>query len=100
MALATRSEIEKALKKYYGVGAETLEELEDDEEDSFDIFFDADKEITEGDQDASDQVRSTKSSGRRTRIGQRIFTLSRRRTSSASATAWTASSTRHRCPHS
>ena len=53
LALATRSEIEKALKKYYGVGAETLEELEDDEEDSFDIFFDADKEITEGDQDAS-----------------------------------------------
>ena len=29
-ALATRTEIEKALKKYYGVGAETLEELEDE----------------------------------------------------------------------
>ena len=27
LALATRSEIEKALKKYYGVGAETLEEF-------------------------------------------------------------------------
>ena len=53
LALATRSEIEKALKKIYGVGAETLEELEDDDEDSFDIFFDEDKEITEGDQDAS-----------------------------------------------
>src|SRR5437667_1324100 len=26
-ALATRTEIEKALKKYYGVGAETLEEM-------------------------------------------------------------------------
>lgn len=53
LALATRGEIEKALKKYYGVGAETLEELEDDEDDTLDIFFDADKEITEGDQDAS-----------------------------------------------
>lgn len=53
LALAPRSEIEKALKKFYGVGAETLEELEDDEEDTFDIFFDEDKEITEGDQDAS-----------------------------------------------
>ena len=49
LALATRGEIEKALKKYYGVGAETLEELEDDEDDTLDIFFDADKEITEGD---------------------------------------------------
>ena len=53
LALATRAEIEKALKKYYGVGAETLEELEEEEDDTLDIFFDSDKEITEGDQDAS-----------------------------------------------
>ena len=53
LALATRVEIEKALKKYYGVGAETLEELEEEEDDTLDIFFDSDKEITEGDQDAS-----------------------------------------------
>jgi len=30
-ALATKAEIEKALKKYYGVGAETLDEMGDDE---------------------------------------------------------------------
>ena len=53
LALAPRGEIEKALKKYYGVGAETLEELEDEDEEPFEIFFDEDKEITEGDQDAS-----------------------------------------------
>ena len=52
-ALATRAEIEKALKKYYGVGAETLEELEDEDEETLEIIFDGDKEITEGDQDAS-----------------------------------------------
>ena len=52
LALAPRSEIEKALKQFYGVGAETLEELEDEDE-PFEIFFDEDKEITEGDQDAS-----------------------------------------------
>jgi type II secretion system protein E len=51
-ALATKLEIEKALKKYYGVGAETLDELEKEDEDVVDIFVE-DKEITEGDQEAS-----------------------------------------------
>ena len=50
-ALATKAELEKALKKYYGVGAETLEELAKDEE-PLELFVD-DKEITEGDQEAS-----------------------------------------------
>lgn len=50
-ALAPRSEIEKALKKYYGVGAETLEELSKDDE-PLELLVD-DKEITEGDQEAS-----------------------------------------------
>src|SRR3954467_13568190 len=44
-ALATKLEIEKALKKYYGVGAETLGELE--EEELVDIELPTDKEITE-----------------------------------------------------
>jgi len=52
-ALATKAEIEKALKKYYGVGAETLDALEDQSKDEpVDLFLD-DKEITEGDQEAS-----------------------------------------------
>jgi type II secretion system protein E len=50
-ALATRSEIEKALKKYYGVGAETLDEMSGDEPMELEIAND--KEITEGDQEAS-----------------------------------------------
>src|ERR1051326_6609922 len=50
-ALATKAEIEKALKKYYGVGAETLGELE--EEAPLDLDLPADKEITESDQEAS-----------------------------------------------
>jgi type II secretion system protein E len=50
-ALATKLEIEKALKKYYGVGAETLGELE--EEELVDIELPTDKEITESDQEAS-----------------------------------------------
>src|SRR5438552_10029917 len=50
-ALATKPEIEKALKKYYGVGAETLGELE--EEAPMDLELPTDKEITEGDQEAS-----------------------------------------------
>jgi len=51
-ALATKLEIEKALKKYYGVGAETLDELQKDDEDLVDLFVE-DKEITESDQEAS-----------------------------------------------
>ncbi len=50
-ALAPRGEIDKSLKKYYGVGAETLDELSKDEE-PMELFVD-DKEITEGDQEAS-----------------------------------------------
>jgi type II secretion system protein E len=50
-ALAPRAEIDKSLKKYYGVGAETLDELSKDEE-PMDLLVD-DKEITEGDQEAS-----------------------------------------------
>ncbi len=49
--LASKAEIEKALKKYYGVGAETLEALDDDE--PIDLEVSSDKEITEGDQEAS-----------------------------------------------
>ena len=48
--LAPKPEIEKALKKYYGVGAETLDEMGDGEPLDLEL---ADKEITEGDQEAS-----------------------------------------------
>jgi type II secretion system protein E len=51
-ALATRPEIEKALKNFYGVGAETLGEL-DTEEEALDLDLPLDKEITESDQEAS-----------------------------------------------
>jgi len=51
-ALAPRAEIEKALKKYYGVGAETLDEMADEDE-PMDLDLPTDKEITEGDQEAS-----------------------------------------------
>lgn len=50
-ALATRGEIEKALKKYYGVGADTLGQM--DEEAPMDLDIPIDKEITETDQEAS-----------------------------------------------
>src|SRR5947208_11789744 len=50
-ALAPRSEIEKALKNFYGVGAETLGELEEDT--AVDLDIPLDKEITESDQEAS-----------------------------------------------
>ncbi len=50
-ALATRTEIEKALKKYYGVGAETLDEMGEGEPMELELAYD--KEITEGDQEAS-----------------------------------------------
>ena len=50
-ALAPKPEIEKALKKYYGVGAETLGEL--DEDAAMDLDIPTDKEITETDQEAS-----------------------------------------------
>ncbi len=50
-ALAPKTEIDKALKKYYGVGAETLDELAKEDE-PMDLLVE-DKEITEGDQEAS-----------------------------------------------
>ena len=50
-ALAAKGEIEKALKKFYGVGAETLDELAEDE--PLELLVGEDKEITEGDQEAS-----------------------------------------------
>src|SRR5947209_12098618 len=50
-ALATKLEIEKALKKFYGVGAETLGEIAEDE--PLELLVGEDKEITEGDQEAS-----------------------------------------------
>jgi type II secretion system protein E len=49
--LASEVEIQKALKKYYGVGAETLDELAEDE--PIELVVGEDKEITEGDQEAS-----------------------------------------------
>lgn len=49
--LATRADIEKALKKYYGVGAETLDEMGED--DSMDLEIADTREITDDDQDAS-----------------------------------------------
>src|SRR5947207_1103169 len=51
IAVAPKDEIEKALKKYYGVGAETLDELAKDE--PLELLVGEDKEITEGDQEAS-----------------------------------------------
>ncbi len=50
-ALAPKTEIEKALKKYYGVGAETLDEMGEGESMELDIA--SNKEITEDDQEAS-----------------------------------------------
>ena len=50
-ALAPKPEIEKALKKYYGVGAETLDEMGEGE--PLDLELASDKEITEDDQEAS-----------------------------------------------
>src|SRR3984885_13741838 len=50
-ALTTRTEIEKSLKKFYGVGAETLDEIaKEDEPLELEL---GDKEIMEGDQEAS-----------------------------------------------
>ena len=51
LGLAPRHEIEKALKKYYGVGAATLDDMKDDE--PLELLVGEDKEITEGDQEAS-----------------------------------------------
>ena len=50
-ALAPKLEIEKALKKYYGVGAETLDEM--DEGETMELEIANSKEITGDDQEAS-----------------------------------------------
>jgi len=52
LALSPAAEIEKALKKYYGVGAETLDEMAEDD-DAIDLEIDGGREITGDDQDAS-----------------------------------------------
>jgi type II secretion system protein E len=49
--LTPKAEIEKALKRYYGVGAETLDEMGEGEALELDLAVD--KEITESDQEAS-----------------------------------------------
>lgn len=56
LALATFDDIEKALKKFYGVGAETLDEMEEssqENDDEIDLILQSDREISESDQDAS-----------------------------------------------
>jgi len=52
-ALAPKVDIEKALKRYYGVGAETIDEMGEASEDEPIELLVGDKEITEGDQEAS-----------------------------------------------
>jgi type II secretion system protein E len=49
--LSPRTEIEKSLKRYYGVGAETLDEMAEDE--AIDIEIADSREITGDDQEAS-----------------------------------------------
>jgi len=54
--LASSDEVEKSYEKYYGVGAETIDELAEDheeDEDDLEAMFGDDKEIAEGDQEAS-----------------------------------------------
>ncbi|MDP7009988.1 MAG: GspE/PulE family protein [Verrucomicrobiota bacterium] len=54
--LASSDEVEKLYEKYYGVGAETIDELAEDQEedeDDLELMFSDDKEIAEGDQEAS-----------------------------------------------
>ncbi len=52
-ALAPKVEIEKALKNFYGVGADTLGQMDENEDLLVDLDLPADKEITETDQEAS-----------------------------------------------
>ena len=97
-ALATKTEIEKALKKYYGVGAETLDEMGEGE--PMDLEIANDKEITEGDQEASVIKFVNQIIWEASRTARRTFISSRRKTSCASATALTAFCTRRRCRRS
>lgn len=53
-ALATSKDIDNALKTFYGVGAETLDEMaEERDDDPLDLLQGTDKEISESEQDAS-----------------------------------------------
>jgi hypothetical protein len=108
-ALAPRMEIEKALKKYYGVGAETLDELAEDE--PIDLLVGTDKEITESDQEASvikfvNQIIWEAFKDRATtftwnRWTNSAYPLSHRRHSASDADAAAAEtlSSRHHFPH-
>ena len=54
--LAPSDDITKAFEKYYGVGAETIDALAEDrvdDEEDLELMFGDDKEIAEGDQEAS-----------------------------------------------
>jgi len=54
--LASSDDIERSYEKYYGVGAETIDELaqdQEEDEDDLESMFGEDKEIAEGDQEAS-----------------------------------------------
>jgi len=99
-ALAPKTEIEKALKNFYGVGADTLGQMDEKEDLLVDLELPADKEITESDQKPASSSLSTRLSGRPSRTAPRTFISSRPKTSCASATALTASCTRPRCPRS
>ena len=82
-ALAPHEEVEKAIKKYYGVGADAIEKM-----------------IEDGRYSVDEDISSTRSSPRQTARARPTSTSSRRRRSSASATASTACSTRSTSPRS
>ena len=98
--LAPAEDISKAYEKYYGVGAETIDELAQDEvddEEDLELMFSDDKEIAEGDQEPVSSNSSTKSSGRLTAAAQRTSILSRTKMSCRFAIALMASCTKCRC---
>ena len=97
-ALATKAEIEKALKKYYGVGAETLDEMDEDE--PLELLVGRTRKSPRATRKPASSSSSTRSSGKPTRTARRTSISSRRRTNCASATALTASCTRRPCRRS
>jgi hypothetical protein len=97
-ALAPKAEIEKALKKYYGVGAETLDEM--GEGRCRWTSNSEDKEITEGDQEASVIKFVNQVIWEAYKIARQIFTSNRKKTNCASGTALTAFCIRPRCRRS
>lgn len=102
IALAPREEIDKAVKKFYGVGADAIEKMIEDGRYAVD---DEDGSISKIDVGAEGKRRassssSTASSPRPTARARRTSTSSRRRRSSGSATASTACSTRWMCRRS